>query len=153
MTNTRIKYICAIGITLLVVLIVGVWLFTHASAVRQSAAKLSLIPKEEHFTEIYFEDPQQLPRLYMPRKTQEFSFTIHNLEDKDMDYAYQAYFIPAEISSTSTALLKRETLHVPKNGYVAKKIAYTLDGKILTKDTVVVRLPELKQEIHFIVTK
>ena len=149
----QIKHASVLLVASASLLILGTWLFTHTREIRAMAETYSLIPKEEHFTELYFEDSQILPRVYAPGKTQKLSFTIHNLEGKEMDYAYQVYFIPIELSSTSTPLLKVQSMHVPDGGSATKKIAYTLDGKIITKGTIVVRLPELSQEIHFTVTK
>lgn len=44
----------------------------------------------ESFTELYFEDHQDLPSEYLLDEY-EFSFTIHNLENQDMNYLYKVY--------------------------------------------------------------
>lgn len=45
----------------------------------------------ETFTELYFENHINLPKTIERRKEYSFTFTIHNLENKDMDYPYIVY--------------------------------------------------------------
>jgi len=52
-------------------------------------AVLSQIPIGiEPLTELYFENHTELPKHLFLEKTYNFSFTIHNLEEQDMDYDY-----------------------------------------------------------------
>jgi hypothetical protein len=117
------------------------------------SSKLSLSPKPENYTEMYFEDPTHLPKFFMPEEKQRFSFTLHNTGAEARDYAYQAFFVPEQIDRATTPLLKVETLHVPARGYATREIVYRLSDKTFTRGTIVVRLPEIQQEIHFNVTK
>jgi len=47
------------------------------------------IPQQETFTELYFENHLHLPTRFSNSQSQPFSFTIHNLEGKDMIYPYE----------------------------------------------------------------
>ncbi len=45
----------------------------------------------ERFTELYFEDHDNLPKMIHQNGNYRFIFTIHNLESRDMEYRYQIY--------------------------------------------------------------
>jgi hypothetical protein len=51
-----------------------------------------LIPKEERFTELYFNDHINLPKQISKGEMINFSFVIHNLEGKTEKYNYVVFF-------------------------------------------------------------
>ena len=58
----------------------------------------------ESFTELYFEDHQDLPSIYA-LEDYEFEFTIHNLENQNMDYPYKVeieYYDNEKLKETTT---------------------------------------------------
>lgn len=55
------------------------------------AISLATTVKPETFTELYFENHNQLPNTISQGQTYTYSFTIHNLENKDMEYHYAIY--------------------------------------------------------------
>jgi uncharacterized membrane protein len=57
--------------------------------VLREAVALATTKKPETFTELYFGDHIDLPKKIEIGKKQSFSFTIHNLEYKDMTYKYE----------------------------------------------------------------
>jgi hypothetical protein len=57
----------------------------------RNAVTLATTEKPEAFTELYFEDHGNLPKTIEKYKEYSFSFTIHNLESKDMAYSYIVY--------------------------------------------------------------
>lgn len=152
--NTQLKHVRAIVIASVVV-IGGMLAFAlDNTTLRGMADRLLLLPKEEHYTELYFEDPAHLPKTYTPGKKEKFAFTLHNLEGEDKDYTFQAFFVPYGIEHASTSTLSTEILHVPLGGYMTKEIVYTLVwDQAVSKGSVVVRILNTDQEIHFNVTR
>ena len=56
-------------------------------------AIVSLIPKQETLTELYFIDSANLPSSVANFSNQQVSFAIHNLENKNMIYKYDVYIL------------------------------------------------------------
>lgn len=52
---------------------------------------LATTHQPEKFTELYFEDHINLPKIITRWKQYSFVFTVHNLENQNMDYAYEVY--------------------------------------------------------------
>jgi len=94
------KLIIKIGIFLLFIGLVTkmVQVVNNISGVKD-AITLATTVKPETFTELYFEDhlslPNQIVYLWKDRDDRftinNFRFTIHNLENKDMKYLYEVY--------------------------------------------------------------
>jgi len=98
----------------------------------------------ESFTELYFEDHQNLPSEYLLDEY-EFEFTIHNLENQAMNYGYNVYiefYDNDKLKETSTieksniilehdstATIKQE-FEITKEYDYAKVIVETNDQKI-----------------------
>jgi hypothetical protein len=57
----------------------------------KEAFVLATTVKPETFTELYFEDHINLPKTIQSQKKYSFVFTIHNLENTDMEYPYIVY--------------------------------------------------------------
>ena len=57
----------------------------------KEALILATTVKPETFTELYFENHLSLPKEVTLFKEYNFKFTIHNLENKDMEYPYEVY--------------------------------------------------------------
>ena len=110
---------------------------------------LSLLPKEEHYTELYFSDPSELPRFFIPGVEEKISFTVGNHEGEDRDYSYEAFFLPKEISGTTTPLLRVVTFSLPAGEYATRTILFSLDNKNFTEGDIVIRLIQTDEEIHF----
>tara|TARA_Y100000310_G_scaffold340983_1_gene438617 strand:- start:1035 stop:1439 length:405 start_codon:yes stop_codon:yes gene_type:complete len=49
------------------------------------------VQPKETFTELYFENPDNLPEGLNPGESGDFSFSIHNLEDNELEYSYTIY--------------------------------------------------------------
>ncbi len=95
-------------------------------------------PEPESFTELYFNDHQNLPKY--SQDSYNFSFTIHNLENKDINYKYQV-LVDDKIALFNTIEIKdKENITIP----VSIKI-----DKDFKKAKIQVLLPEKQQEIHF----
>lgn len=64
-----------------------VYAFASGAAVRQLNA-WKLLPQPERLSELYYENHTELPTSYAPGKPQTYSFTVHNLEGRNVDYSY-----------------------------------------------------------------
>ncbi len=105
---------------------------------------LATTVKPETFTELYFEDHLSLPNKVTLFKENNFKFTIHNLENKDMVYIYEVYID-----------VNREKQIIDKNSVLIKNNEY----KTITEDftitvptqrvKVVINLIGKNQQIHF----
>ena len=139
------KLIMKIRLTLLVVwfIVVGFLLVECVPSVKE-AFILATTKKPETFTELYFEDHLSLPNKVTFFKENNFKFTIHNLENKDMIYIYEVYID-----------VNREKQIIDKNSVLIKNNEY----KTITEDftitvptqrvKAVVNLISKNQQIHF----
>jgi len=73
------------------VIVIGFFLIVECVPSVKEAIVLATTVKPETFTELYFEDHLSLPNMVTLFKENNFKFTIHNLENKDMEYVL--YFL------------------------------------------------------------
>ena len=94
--------------------------------------------KKPGFTELYFSD---IPKTIKINENANFSFGIHNLENKKMDYSYEIYARTNKIDEGNVILNHDETKIITKSFRVnkAKESSIPISVKLLDKD----------QEIHF----
>lgn len=87
------KQVLKIGLPLfiMVCLVTGIFLLVNYIPSIKEAFILATTKKPETFTELYFEDHLSLPKEITLFKENNFKFTIHNLENKDMGYPYEVY--------------------------------------------------------------
>ena len=112
-------------------------------SVRETIA-LATTAKPETFTELYFEDHLKLPDKVSASKTYAFKFTIHNLENKDMEYPYQVYIKTDNQKYT----INSNNVSIKNNEY--KTISETFSiPKIAGRSAVVVNLIDKSQQIDF----
>jgi len=145
--NEKINYklIMRIRLLLLVVwfIVVG-FLVVECVPSAKEALILATTVKPETFTELYFEDHLSLPNKVTLFKENNFKFTIHNLENKDMVYIYEVYID-----------VNREKQMIDKNSVLIKNNEY----KTITEDftitvptqrvKAVINLVGKNQQIHF----
>jgi len=93
-------------------------------------------PKKEAFTEIYFNNPESLPRIIKINETHDFSFTISSHEKYLKNYNYS---IDSELISEKDAI----TLAPGENITIARSIM----AKEIGEGNVTIRFDE--NEIHF----
>lgn len=130
------------AIVLLTLIILVQYLFTIPS-IKENWALATTI-KPETFTELYFENHLALPTTAVKEQSYDFNFTIHNLENKDMQYTYNMYI---QIGNQKQSLDKK-TVFIKNNEY--KTIT---EGFKLTEDIerarIVINLINKNQEIAF----
>lgn len=98
----------------------------------------------EALTELYFEDHNKLPIVTQPGVPFTFRFTIHNMENKSMDYSYTV----VEQSGTVNSLVKSGELSLKDNEL--KTLDQTVElASGATKTKISVNLINKNQEIHF----
>jgi len=68
--------------------IVGLGIYAYSFPSVKEMVKLATTVQPETFTELYFENHINLPKKIQSEKKQAFTFTIHNLEYKNMNYRY-----------------------------------------------------------------
>lgn len=106
---------------------------------------LATTHQPERFTELYFEGHTGLPRGTQTDKLYSFTFTIHNLEYKKMDYPYLVYL---EDSNGQKTVLASGNVTMIHDSYRSFPVIFALPDTI-TRGKVVVKLTQKKQEIHF----
>lgn len=121
----------------------------YKSSIYKQLDNLHLIPRQEHFTELYFNNHTNLPKKLAINETITFTFAIRNLEGKDKEYPYAVYF-KNDVYGTTT--VNQKTVLVKDNEEKIITETYTFNSNTV-KETLFVELTELKQEIHFVLTK
>jgi uncharacterized membrane protein len=110
----------------------------------KEAVVLATTKKPETFTELYFKDHINLPGKIEVGKKQSFSFTIHNLEYKNMTYRYEVKAIDDNtdltVYSGSDTLSHDEYKTIDGSYTVA-----TASGRMKIE----VLLPDQNQAIHY----
>jgi hypothetical protein len=105
---------------------------------------LKLTPQTEKFTELYFENSSNLPRVSKEGETMFFSFTIDNLEGKDKQYHYSVCLK----NESGMTLIDDNTASIKSGESRTINETYTFPVSY-PKEILFVELPELNQEIHF----
>ena len=126
------------------VIVVGYFLLVECVPSVKEALILATTVKPETFTELYFEDHLSLPNKVTLFKENNFKFTIHNLENKDMEYPYEVYID-----------VNREKQMIDKSFVLIKNNEYKTISEDFTiiiptqRVKVVVNLINKNQQIHF----
>ncbi len=78
--------------TLVVLLAIAIFIYAERGKVYAEMNNLKLVPQNEAFTELYFNDYAALPKNTVAGQPVAFSFTIHNVEGVTTTYPYNVYF-------------------------------------------------------------
>ena len=105
-------------------------------------AGLKIVPLEEGLTELYFNDTDALPQ--SAARPIAFSFTIHNLEGKDMTYPYE---VSIKFEGGRILVVDKNTIPIA-NGDAAK-IPESFRA-IPGAQMIIIELPEQKEHISFL---
>jgi len=141
------KRIIRIELLLLVVcfIVVGSFrLFKYVPSVKE-ALILATTVKPETFTELYFEDHLSLPDKITLFKKNNFKFTIHNLENKDMEYKYEIY---VDVTKEKKRMIDKGSVLIKNNEYKTISEEFTIRIPI-RRVKVAVNLISKSQQIHF----
>ena len=121
------KLIRRIGLLILAVcLVVGIIQFVNYVPGVKEAFVLATSLKPETFTELYFEDHLPLPSKVIYYQENNFKFTIHNLENQDMEYPYEVYI---DINGNKQNI-DGGTVFIENNGYqtISESFTITVSG-------------------------
>ncbi len=106
--------------------------------------RLSLLPKQQSFTELYFQDPNNLPQSYQPGIPLSFSFSLHNEENRET----QTPFTVIVTNHTGTKIVDLSTAVLKPNQSQSFTEQITINA-LATRSAVSVNLPDKNQSIHF----
>jgi len=102
-------------------------------------------PEKETFTELYFENHENLPKYSNPDNYYSFKFTIHNVENKDFNYTYRI----SAFQDDKEQIIEENTILIKNNE--KETIEKTIKVDVKDKAKIQVTLTDLDQEIHFFV--
>lgn len=125
---------------LLLIFIVGI---VNKDLIRSQLDRWNLLPKPEKFTELYFDNHQQLPSIIKEDKEYTFRFVTHNLEHETLKYDYEV-----KIASESSKLLDKGSFILKHNQSKVIKEKLSLHTSI-PKTKIEVNLINKGQKIHF----
>lgn len=114
-SNIRLRVL--LGILILIILALIVFIPTQYTI--RNVYEQSLSHKLEPITELYFTDPDLIPKTYTPGQIIELPFTVHNLENKNMEYYFQITVNDRVIASE------------PRSADVQNGVVYKATPKIL----------------------
>jgi hypothetical protein len=138
------KLIIRIGLLLAVVcFIVGTLLLAKYVSVKE-ALILATSVKPETFTELYFENHLSLPNKVALSEKNNFKFTIHNLENKDMEYPYEVYID----TGRGKKIIYINSVFIKNTEYKTITVDFTITIPI-QRAKVVVSLINKNQQIDF----
>lgn len=108
----------------------------YVPAVKDAVAMATTV-KPETFTEMWFEDHINLPKTIVKYKTYSFTFTLHNVEFKNMNYRYEVYvqrgnvIVPIEEGNLNIRAdeTKSKTVEFGPLKSLRSKIVVNLKGK------------------------
>ncbi len=131
-----------VSITALVAVFI---LYVERSALYATLDSLHLIPHEEPLTELYFESPLPTLRTIGADDRTSFSFTIHNLEGRGMNYEYHVY----AVTTNGTTTIERGSVSVRALEYVTRKESILFVKATPQAEIFVELLPPINEMIHF----
>jgi hypothetical protein len=125
-------------------LVAGIFLLVNYVPSVREAFILATTKKPETFAELYFEDHLTLPKEITLFKENNFKFTIHNLENKDMEYPYEVYI---EVNGEKQSIDKNSVL-IKNNEYKTITQTFIITTPI-QRAKIVVNLIDKNQQIDF----
>ena len=129
---------------ILACLVAGIFLLVNYVPSVKEAFILATTKKPETFTELYFEDHLSLPKEITLFKENNFKFTIHNLENKDMLYPYEVYI---DVNGEKQSIDKSSVL-IKNNEYKTITQTFIITTPI-QRAKIVVNLINKNQQIDF----
>jgi hypothetical protein len=98
----------------------------------------------ETFTELYFEDHLTLPKEITLFKENNFAFTIHNIENRDMQYPYEVYI---EVNG-ERQLIANGSVLIKNDEYMTIAQSFIITTP-MQRVKIVVNLIDKNQQINF----
>ncbi|CAN5268663.1 hypothetical protein BH10PAT2_BH10PAT2_4140 [soil metagenome] len=106
------------------------------------------LPKSEDFTELYFEDHEQLPRTASPGAELNFNYTVHNLEHANITYPVNVY-VQSDANPPETTLVGTSSFSLENNEAKISTSDFVYPESLTLRSKVIVKLMNLDQTIAF----
>jgi len=139
------KYLIIINI-INIVLIAMFVSYRYKAELHAQLDEWKLVPKQERFTELYFDDHVNLPKQIQKGEKISFSFVIHNLEGKKWDYPYAIFFISQNGQVTK---IEEKTVTLSNGEFKTIEESY-ISNLAENNGGIHVALQQPQQEIHFL---
>ncbi|MFA7169680.1 MAG: hypothetical protein WC178_02395 [Candidatus Paceibacterota bacterium] len=120
--------------------------FVDKTVIYSRLNQMNLVPREDNFTTLYFENNAELPQIIAQGEEVSFSFTIYNTEGVDREYDYSVYF--QNPSNLKIITVDEGTVFIKNREKKTIFETYTFRQNH-EKEVLFVKLFEPKQEIHF----
>jgi hypothetical protein len=122
---------------------VGAFQLVKYNSVKK-AIILATTREQQTFTELYFENHLSLPGKVTLFEENNFKFTIHNLENKDMEYPYEVYID----TNGEKQVISTDSVLIEDNGYETISVDFTITIPI-PRSRVVVNLIDKNEQVFF----
>ncbi|MDD5622437.1 MAG: hypothetical protein PHQ09_04655 [Actinomycetota bacterium] len=136
-----------IRVVLLVVVVcfiaAGIFQLIKYNSVKR-AIILATTKKPSTFTELYFENHLSLPDKVTLFEENNFKFTIHNLENKDMEYPYEVYID----TNGEKQIICTDSVLIEDDEYETIAVDFTITIPI-PRSMVIVNLIDKNEQISF----
>ena len=129
-----------------IIIVVVIQLVKYDSV--KKAITLATTMKPQVFTELYLENHLSLPDKITLFEEKNFEFTIHNLENKEMEYPYEVYID----TDGEKYIIHESSVLLKNNEYETIAVDFTLEVPI-QRSKVVVNLIDKNQKIFFWIEK
>ncbi len=146
--NTILRRFIQFGIVMLVfdlvLLIIYMGSIIYSIRSVRQFVRLATVRLPETFTELYFENHTKLPKYVSKYTDYPYSFTIHNLEHKDMKYQIEIFIVKDQ-----------QKIPLESGAVTLKHDEFKTIKKVLRQDEpkgrvkVVVKLVNLNQQIDY----
>jgi hypothetical protein len=141
---TRLVLRILIPLLVIAAIVAGFILLVNYVPSVKEAFILATTKIPETFTELYFEDHLTLPKEITLFKENNFKFTIHNIENRDMVYLYEVYI---EVNGEKQSIDKSSVL-IKNNEYKTIAQSFIITTQ-MQRAKIVVNLIDKNQPIHF----
>ena len=140
--HSLIKYVGGGLVIVAIVMLATV----NAHAIKNQLNDWKLLPQPERLTELYFTNPNNLPSTYNLSLTQQFGFTVHNLEYRNTDYSYQVLEQNSDDSQTIT--LQQGSFWLKQNQFKTVNENINLNN-LGSRVKVIVNLSNINESIDY----
>ena len=123
--------------------------YTFWSLIYTQLDELKLIPRPEPFTELYFDNPQGLPKTIVNNQKTNFSFVVHNVMGNGSNYRYRVFIT---YSNGESNTLDEKSIYLENDERIVITETFVPIGQP-NMAVVTVELPDLKQHINFSLKK
>jgi hypothetical protein len=111
---------------------------------------LKIIPEPEHYTELYLNNSESLPKTISAKQVVPFSFSLHNVMGQSEMYRYRVYGVLPQGKSVG---IVNGTVTLEDNASTTITEVYLFPTKNIassTPITIFISLPDFNQVLHFV---